>query len=97
MGDQRACAEHKKMGSKHRHEDVYFNKVIFWVQIHDLGLEKFSTENAWKIGNQIGQCREIEHDIETTKKSYMRMKVQIYVNELLMAGLWWTISQGEDI
>lgn len=32
-------------------KDVDFNKVNFWVQIHDLDLENFSTKNAWKIGN----------------------------------------------
>lgn len=26
--------------------DVEFNKVMFLVKIHDLGFEKFSTENA---------------------------------------------------
>lgn len=34
--------------------EVEFNKVTFWVQIHDLGYEKLSTSNARKVGNKIG-------------------------------------------
>lgn len=77
-------------------KDVDFNKVNFWVQIHDLGLEKFSTENVSKIGNKIENCMEVEQDIETTRRSCMRMKVDIDVGKPLMVRFWWTNSQGVD-
>lgn len=72
--------------------DVDFNKVLFWVQIH----ETLSTENAWIIGNEIGMCVEIELNVEATKRSYLRMKVEIDVNVPLMVGFWWTNSQGTE-
>lgn len=53
--------------------DAEFNKVMFWVEVHDLGLEKFSTENAQIIGNKIGKCVEIESNVESTQMSYMRL------------------------
>lgn len=77
-------------------KDVDFNKVNFWVQIHDLGLEKFSTENVSKIGNKIENCMEVEQDIETTRRSCMRMKVDIDVGKPLMVRFWWTNSKGVD-
>lgn len=44
------------------------------MQIHDLGLEKFSTENAQRIRNIIGEYVEIEKGVEDSS-SYIRLKV----------------------
>lgn len=48
------------------------------------------------IGNKIGRCIEIEANVETTKRSFLRMKMEIYVNTPLMVRFWWTNSQGQE-
>lgn len=59
-----------------------FNNEKFLVQIHDLGLEKFSRENDRKIENKIGKCMEVEQNVKTIR----RMKGEMNVNDPLMVG-----------
>lgn len=54
---------------------VYFTKIQFWVQIHDLGLDKFSIESARRIGDNIGEYVETNEEVENLSKSYLRLKV----------------------
>lgn len=42
-----------------------------WVQIHEVGPEKFNTENAQKIGNSIGKYIETDREVENLSKSYL--------------------------
>lgn len=76
--------------------EVEFNKVIFWVQIHDLGYKKFSMSNARKIGDRIGKCIEVESDEALRNRSYIRLKVEVEVDKPLMLRFWWTNSQGKE-
>lgn len=47
-------------------KNVDFKMVQFWVQVHELGLEKFSEENAKKKGNNKGKFIAIEEKVENT-------------------------------
>lgn len=60
--------------------------------IHDLGLEKFSTENAQRIGNNIGEYIETHREVEKLSKSYLRLKVVVDTEKPLMAGFRWKNS-----
>lgn len=42
---------------------IDFTKIQFWVQIHDFGLEIFSTENARRIGVNIGEYVETNKEV----------------------------------
>lgn len=53
---------------------VDFKKVQFLVQVHDLGLEKFSSENATVIGEKNGDFIETEENVESAYKTYTWMK-----------------------
>lgn len=43
---------------------INFKGVQFWVQGHDLGLEKLSLENAKVIGEKIGRFIEFDEEVE---------------------------------
>lgn len=70
------------------------NKIQFWVKIHDLGLEKFSMENAQRIGNSIGEFVETQKDVDDISSSYLRLKVVVNTDKPLMPHFWWKNSQG---
>lgn len=76
---------------------VNFKKIQFWVQIHDLGLEKFNMENAKRIGNIIGEYVETDKDVENTCRSFLRLKVVVDAKKPLLAGFWWSNSHGNEI
>lgn len=38
--------EYEKMGVEYWSNTIDFKRVQFWVQVHDIGFEKFSVENA---------------------------------------------------
>lgn len=56
------------------------------VQVHGLGLEKFSVGNAQRIGNQIGRFVETEDEVESRHKTVMRLDVEVDVKDPLLAG-----------
>lgn len=76
--------------------EVEFTKVNFWVQVHDLGYEKFSPENARRVGDKIGKCIDVESNETLTGRSFLRIKVEVEVQKPLMAGFWWKNSQGAE-
>lgn len=67
---------------------VDFKKIQFWVQINDLRLEKFSTENAQMIGNSIGEYIETYKEVEDISNSYLRLKVVVDTEKSLTTGFW---------
>lgn len=71
---------------------IEFKWVQFWVQVHDLRVEKFSFENAKVIGEQIGRFIESEKEVENVQKTFVILKVEVNVEEQLMTGFWWVNS-----
>lgn len=63
------------------------------MQVHDLGLEKFSRENTQVIGDQIGIFVKTDEDVESKHKTYIRMKVEVNIYNPIMVGFWWTKSK----
>lgn len=66
------------------------------MQIHDLGLEKFSKENAQQIGNSTGKYIETYREVESLNNIYLRLKVVMDTEKPLMVGFWWQNSQGKE-
>lgn len=64
--------------------------------MHDLGLEKFSIKNARLIGGKIGNYLETEEEVESVQKFYIRIKVEVNVDEALMDGFRWTNLEGKE-
>lgn len=63
--------------------------------MHDLGLKKYSSENAKVIGEKIGKFIQTEEEIEKAQKTYIRLKVEVNVEEWLMLGFWWVNSNAK--
>lgn len=59
-------------------------------------MEKFNTVNADKIGNKIGRFIGTEKDTEKDTIFYLRMKVEVDVNQSLLVGLWRKNSEGKE-
>lgn len=66
---------------------IDFKNIQFWVQIHDVGLEKF-IESAQRIENSIGEYVETYKDAEDISNSHLRLKVVVDTEKPLMAGFW---------
>lgn len=75
---------------------VDFKRVQFWGQVHNHRLEIFSLENVQVIGDKLDYFIKTEEDVENVHKTYIRMKVEVVVQNPLMVGFWWTNSQGVE-
>lgn len=66
------------------------------MQIHDLGLENFSTENAQRIGNSIGEHIETYKEVEILSNIYLWLKVEVDTEKSPMDGFLWKNSQANE-
>lgn len=91
------CLSLQKWRKEIKIQEVKFQIVQFWVQIHGLELDKFSTQNARKMGGCIGEVKEIDEIIGPMgiDRNYIRVKVDVDTNCPLLAGIWYTRSNGE--
>lgn len=48
---------------------VDFTKIQFWAQLHDLGLEKFRTENARRIRDKTREYVKTNKEVSNLSKS----------------------------
>lgn len=82
------CMCMKKWMSSIGLAQVDFKRVQFWVQVHNLILEIFSLENVQVIGDKLDYFIKTEEDVENVHKTYIRMKVEVVVQNPLMVGFW---------
>lgn len=68
---------------------VEFTQIQFWVQIHNMRLDRFSTENAHMIGNGIEIYIKIDKVVENLSNNYLYLKVVVDTEKPLMVGFWW--------
>lgn len=63
--------------------------------IHELQLEKFTTENAWRIGNSFGKCKEVEDQQDQIIRGFARITVEMNMEQPLHAGFSWKIPKDK--
>lgn len=65
------------------------NLVNFWVQIHGLEVDKFSSQNARKLGECIGTVMDIDDIVGPMglDRDYLRVKVEIDTTRPFIAGI----------
>lgn len=70
--------------------EVDYTYMPYWVQIHGMPLEYFSTQNAARAGSKIGKVLEIEDPFHGTaiKRAFLRVRVAINTEEPLVVGFW---------
>ncbi|KAF7146847.1 hypothetical protein RHSIM_Rhsim03G0009600 [Rhododendron simsii] len=71
-------------------EQMDFSKCHFWVQIHGLPIEKMSRTNAEIIGRRFGRLLAIETSPDNIllARSFLRVKVEINIDQPLPKGFW---------
>lgn len=71
-------------------EEMVFSKYPFWVQIHGLPIEKMSRTNAEIIGKRFGRLLAIETSPDNIllARSFLRVKVEINIDQPLPKGFW---------
>ncbi|KAG5565320.1 hypothetical protein RHGRI_001274 [Rhododendron griersonianum] len=71
-------------------EEMDFSKCPFWVQIHGFPIEKMSRANAEIIGKRFGRLLAIETSPDNIllARSFLRVKVEINIDQPLPKGFW---------
>ena len=67
-------------------EDLKFDKVSFWIQIHNLPYSLLSVEVAQSLGGSLGTVKMPTDQAEMRGGKFMRVKVSIDVSEPLCRG-----------
>ncbi|RYQ82719.1 hypothetical protein Ahy_B10g101285 [Arachis hypogaea] len=69
-------------------EEVCYNSIAIWVQIHALPLEKLNKSNAEKIGTSLGKLIEVEDPYvdRNLLRNFLRVKVEVNALEQLKTG-----------
>lgn len=93
---QGQCLSLKKWSQGIRIAEVQFHLVCFWVQIHGLEVDKFSLPNARKLGECIGEVKQIDDILGPMglDRDYLRVKVEIDTTRPLLAGINYTRTNG---
>ncbi|KAH7864429.1 hypothetical protein Vadar_029522 [Vaccinium darrowii] len=76
--------------------ELQFNTCPFWVQIHGLPVEKMSRANAESIGKRFGKLLALEMSPNNMllARSFLRVRVEIDINNPLPKGFWMKGKEG---
>ena len=67
-------------------QDLHFDRVSFWVQIHRLLFSHLTEEIAFSLGETIGPVVETRDASELRGGTFMRVRVSINILELICRG-----------
>ena len=67
-------------------EDLNFDKVAFWIQIHNLPYSLLTTEVAVRLGESLGVVTMPNDQMEMRGGNFMRVRVTIDILQLLCRG-----------
>lgn len=93
---QGCCFNLRMCGAFSTADEVCFDKLEIWIQVHGLSLSVSNAENAKQIGDSVGRCVLVELDKLAKQRPYLRMKVEISVNQPLQTGFEWTNDKGQS-
>lgn len=73
-----------------RFSEINLEWLSIWIQFHGLTLELMSKRNSRILGGKVGRVIEVEgkEDTWTRRRSYMRVRVEMKVTQLLVKGDW---------
>ncbi|XP_023907828.1 uncharacterized protein At4g02000-like [Quercus suber] len=84
--DKYLLAVHK-LGEEEQIQNISFDKVSFWVQLHDIPAKRMTKEIGERIGGMLGEVEEV--DIPTTANllgKYIRVRVKVDTTQPLCRG-----------
>ncbi|KAI8031497.1 hypothetical protein LOK49_LG01G02409 [Camellia lanceoleosa] len=79
-------------------EEIDFKWSPFWIQVHGLPVAKLTRQNGEIIGRRIGNLVRVEalHDGLLLERSFLRLRVEVDVSELLPWGFILQHHGSED-
>ncbi|XP_030970072.1 uncharacterized protein At4g02000-like [Quercus lobata] len=80
-------------------EDLDFSSLPVWIQVHNLSIEYMSKENAVEIGSLVGEVVDVDFtgDGEVCMCNFLRVKVEVKVDDLLRSGFYLDRSPHSDL
>ncbi|XP_072081213.1 uncharacterized protein [Arachis hypogaea] len=77
-------------------EEVSYNSLAIWIQVHALPLEKLNKNIAEKIGASLGKVLEVEDPYVDGNllRKFLRVRVEVNALEPLKTGFWFRRSDG---
>lgn len=76
-----------KLGEEEQIQNICFDKVSFWVQLHDIPTRRMTRETDEKIGRMLGEIEEV--DIPATANllgKFIRVRVKMDITKPLCQG-----------
>ncbi|OMP01048.1 hypothetical protein COLO4_12194 [Corchorus olitorius] len=79
--------------------EIRFEEVAFWVQVHNLPLEVMTTNNAHKIGAKLGKIIEVENPdwVKGFGRGFLRLRVAIDPKKSLIGRFKMPRYEGDSI
>ncbi|XP_050247342.1 uncharacterized protein At4g02000-like [Quercus robur] len=77
-------------------ENLQFNKVAFWIQIHNLPYSLLSSEVASSLGETLGEVTVPKDQTEMRGGNFLRVRVVIDVSEPLCRGRRVKFDENEE-
>lgn len=77
-------------------EDLQFNRVSFWIQIHNLPYSLLPSEVARSLGGTFGEVMMPKHLIEMRGGNFQRVRVAIDVSEALCRDRRVTFDENNE-
>ena len=74
-----------------------FNKVTFWVQVHDIPIQFQNRKVAEQICGAIGIVNETVDEIEIEGDSFIRTRVTIDISKPLSCGRVISLENGKEL
>ncbi|RYR17604.1 hypothetical protein Ahy_B03g062307 [Arachis hypogaea] len=77
-------------------EEISYNSLAIWIQVHALPLEKLNKNIAEKIGASLGRVLEVEDPYVDGNllRKFLRVRVEVNSLEPLKTGFWFRRSDG---
>ena len=71
-------------------EEVIFEEICFWIQIHNVPIDMLTKVNAEIIGRMLGRVEVVEDPSGNGGfgKGFLRMRLGIEIGRVLVAGFW---------
>ena len=77
--------------------EMEFNKVTFWVQVHDIPIQFRNRRVAERICSAIGIVNDTVDESEIEGYGFMRTKVTIDISKLLSHGQVISLENGKEL
>lgn len=77
--------------------EMKFNKVTFWVQVHDLPVRFWTRRIAEQLCKAIGTVNVMTDEAETEGENFMRVRVTIDISQPLCRGRVISLDSGKEL